>query len=190
MHAVDVPVVARRRGPTRGGGARRHRAERRRHWVGRIVRCVGSLGHDSSRDARWSAWMTARSAQSTPLIRQTCRAARRNRPNKSSLRKSRLQSRYTLRHLHPSNMSALGLLAPLAVAGGVNTCLSPHKQTVEMGTAPRPPPLRASLVSLRLVGFYTPPSQRTRLATVTEKKSLLTYFCAHVLSLVAASRSL
>ena len=86
-------------------------------------------------------------------------------------------------------MSALGLLAPLAVAGGVNTLPEPSgSQTVEMGTVFVP---FLELVSHLKYAAFTHHLSALAWRQAQKKKSL-----AHLhlrpfsLSLVAASRSL
>ena len=126
--------------------------------------------------------MTAPSAQSTPLGPNMpyARVGTGQRSLRFANRAS--QSRYTLRHLHPSNMSALGLLAPLAVAGGVNTLPEPSgSQTVEMGTVFVP---FLELVShLKYAAFTHHISAHSPGDSHRKKNRSLTYVCAHSLSL-------
>ena len=85
-------------------------------------------------------------------------------------------------------MSALGLLAPLAVAGGVNTLPEPSgSQTVEMGTVFVP---FLELVSHLKYAAFTHHISAHSPGDSRSKKFACSPIFAPILSLVAASRSL
>ena len=85
-------------------------------------------------------------------------------------------------------MSALGLLAPLAVAGGVNTLPEPSgSQTVEMGTVFVP---FLELVSHLKYAAFTHHLSALAWRQSQKKKIARSPTFAPILSLVAASRSL